>query len=140
MQMAVQPYTGTSSFLPLLNSGELDFGINNFVDLALAYQGPDRLKIGGRNPFPHIPMSSGNAGLSLWWAARKDSLIKTIHDIKGKRLTGEYPAQLANWYITFAALAGAGLSWKDVKVVAVPAANEGVDAWSKAVRTPLCMR
>ena len=59
---------------------------------------------------------------------RKDSLIKTIHDIKGKRLTGEYPAQLANWYITFAALAGAGLSWKDVKVVAVPAANEGVDA------------
>jgi uncharacterized protein len=59
---------------------------------------------------------------------RKDSPIKTIHDIKGKRLTGEYPAQLANWYITFAALAGAGLSWKDVKVVAVPAANEGIDA------------
>src|ERR671924_430477 len=55
MQMAVQPYTGTSTFMPLLNNGELDFGINNFVDLALAYQGPERLKIGGKNPFPHIP-------------------------------------------------------------------------------------
>jgi uncharacterized protein len=131
MQMAVQPYTGTSSFLPLLNSGELDFGINNFVDLALAYQGPDRLKIGGRNPFPHIPnvrLVMRGSPLLVGLLVRKDSPIKTIHDIKGKRLTGEYPAQLANWYITFAALAGAGLSWKDVKVVAVPAANEGVDA------------
>jgi uncharacterized protein len=131
MQMAVQPYTGTSSFLPLLNSGELDFGLNNFVDLALAYQGPDRLKIGGRNPFPHIPnvrLVMRGSPFLVGLLVRKDSPIKTIHDIKGKRLTGEYPAQLANWYITFAALAGAGLSWKDVKVVAVPAANEGVDA------------
>src|SRR5262245_22796599 len=55
IQMAVQPYTGTSTFMPLLNSGELDFGINNFVDLALAFQRPERLKVGGRNPFPHIP-------------------------------------------------------------------------------------
>jgi ABC-type nitrate/sulfonate/bicarbonate transport system substrate-binding protein len=32
---------------------------------------------------------------------RKDSAIKTIQDIRGKRLTGEYPAQLANWYNLF---------------------------------------
>jgi TRAP transporter TAXI family solute receptor len=131
IQMAVQPYTGTSSFLPLLNSGELEFGINNFVDLALAYQGPERLKIGGRNPFSHVPnvrLVMRGSPFLVGLLVRKDSPIKTIHDIKGKRLTGEYPAQLANWYIAFAALAGAGLSWKDVKVVAVPAANEGVDA------------
>jgi TRAP-type uncharacterized transport system substrate-binding protein len=54
-QMTVQPYTGTSTFLPLLNTGEIDFGINNAVDMALAYQGPERLKIGGRNPFQHTP-------------------------------------------------------------------------------------
>lgn len=54
-QITVQPYTGTSTFLPLLNTGEIDFGINNAVDMALAYQGPDRLKIGGRNPFQHTP-------------------------------------------------------------------------------------
>lgn len=131
MQMTVQPYTGTSSFLPLLNSGELDFGINNFVDLALAYQGPERLKVGGQNPFPHIPnvrLVMRGSPFLVGLVVRKDSPFKTIYDIKGKRLTGEYPAQLANWYIMFAALASAGLSWKDVKVVAVPAANEGVDA------------
>jgi TRAP transporter TAXI family solute receptor len=131
LQMAVQPYTGTSSFMPLLNSGELDFGINNFVDMALAYQGPERLKIGGRNPFPHIPnvrLVMRGAPFLVGLLVRKDSPIRTIHDIKGKRLTGEYPAQLAVWYNMFGALASAGLSWKDVRVVAVPAANEGVDA------------
>ena len=131
IQMTVQPYTGTSTFMPLLNNGELDFGINNFVDMALAYQGPDRLKIGGRNPFPHIPnvrLVMRGSPFLVGLLMRKDSPIKTIHEIKGKRLSGEYPAQLAVWYNMFGALASAGLTWTDVKVVPVPGANEGVDA------------
>lgn len=59
---------------------------------------------------------------------RKDSSIKTIREIKGKRVTGEYPAQLAVWYNMFAFLSSAGMTWDDVKVVPVPAGNEGVDA------------
>lgn len=131
VQMTVQPYAGTSTFMPLLNSGELDFGMNNFVDLALAYQGPERLKISGRNPFPHIPnvrLVMRGAPFLVGLLTRKDSPIKTIFEIKGKRVTGEYPAQLAVWYNMFGALASAGLSWNDVKVVSVPGANEGVDA------------
>src|SRR5262245_38137524 len=53
-QAVVQPYTGTSTFLPLLDNGELDLGVVNAVDMGLAYQGPARFKIGGRNPFPHV--------------------------------------------------------------------------------------
>jgi TRAP transporter TAXI family solute receptor len=59
---------------------------------------------------------------------RKDSPIKTVHDVKGKRMTGEYPAHLAVWYNMFGHLASAGLTWSDVKVIPVPAVNEGVDA------------
>ena len=33
MQSVVQPYTGSSTFLPLLDNGELDFGIINAVDM-----------------------------------------------------------------------------------------------------------
>jgi TRAP transporter TAXI family solute receptor len=130
-QMVVQPYTGTSTFLPLLDTGELDFGINNAVDMALSYQGPERLKIGGRNPFAHTPnvrLVMRGAPLLTGPLARKDSRIGTIHDVKGKRLTGEYPAQLSNWYNMFAFLASAGMTWDDVKIVPVPAVNEGVDA------------
>src|SRR3989454_2254467 len=53
-QMVVQPYTGTSTMLPLLNSGEVDFGLVNAVDLALAYRGAG-FKIGGPNPYPPAP-------------------------------------------------------------------------------------
>ena len=130
VRMAVQPYSGSSTFLPLLNSGELEFGVNNAVDMALAYRGT-AFKIGGRNPFPHTP----NARLLLRGApfkvgllVRKDSPIKTVQDVKGKRMTGEYPAHLAVWYNMFGHLASAGLTWKDVTVVPVPAVNDGVTA------------
>jgi hypothetical protein len=130
-QMVVQPYSGTSTFLPLLNTGEIDFGVNNAVDMALSYQGPERLKIGGRNPFQHTPnvrlVMRGSILLTAL-LVRKDSPIKSIQDIRGKRLTGEYPAQLANWYNLFGFLTGAGMKWEDVKIVPVPAVNEGVDA------------
>jgi uncharacterized protein len=130
-QMTVQPYTGTSTFLPLLNNGEIDFGVNNAVDMALSYQGPERLKIGGRNPFAHTPnarLVMRGAPLLVGLVVRKDSPLKSVHEIKGKRVTGEYPAQLAVWYNLFGHLATAGLTWSDVNVVPVPAANEGMDA------------
>jgi TRAP transporter TAXI family solute receptor len=129
-QMTIQPYTGTSTFLPLVDSGEMDFGINNAVDLALSYRGPN-YKIGGRNPFPLTPnvrLVMRGSPLMGSLVVRKDSPLKSIHDVKGKRLTGEYPAHLAVWYTTFASLANGGLTWSDVKVVPVPAVNEGIDA------------
>ena len=131
IQVGVQPYTGTSTFLPLVNTGELDFGVINAVDMGLAYQGPQRLKAGGRNPFPHTPdvrLVMRGAPLLTGLLVRKDSPIKTIHDIKGKRMTGEYPAHLAVWFNMFAFLSSAGMTWDDVKVVPVPAVNDGVDA------------
>ena len=130
LKMSVQPHAGSSTFLPLLASGELEFGINNAVDMALAYRGP-ALKVGGRNPFPHTPnvrVVMRGAPLLVGLVVRKDSPIKTIGDIKGKRMTGEYPAHIAVWYNMFGHLASAGLTWNDVKVVPVPAVNEGMDA------------
>src|SRR6266436_6697413 len=55
-QMVVQPHAGTSTMLPLINSGEMEFGIQNGVDLWLAYRGSAH-QIGGRNPFAHTPRS-----------------------------------------------------------------------------------
>ena len=99
--------------------------------MALSYQGPVRLKIGGRNPFQHTPnvrLVMRGSILMTALLVRKDTPMKTIHDIRGKRLTGEYPAQLANWYNLYGFLAGAGMKWEDVQIVPVPGANEGSDA------------
>ena len=88
LQMTVQPYTGTSTFLPLLNSGEIDFGVNNSVDMALSYQGPERLKIGGRNPYAHTPNAApGDARRAPAGGppGAQGLPLKSVHDIKGKR-------------------------------------------------------
>jgi uncharacterized protein len=130
LRMAVQPYAGSSTFIPLLNSGELEFGVSNAVDMALTYRGP-KFTIGGRNPFPHAPnirLVMRGSPFLVALLVRKDSPIKTVYDIKGKRMTGEYPAHLAVWYNMFGHLSTAGYTWNDVKVVPVPAVNEGVDA------------
>jgi uncharacterized protein len=130
VKLTVQPYSGSSTFLPLLDSGELEFGVNNAVDMALALRGPS-FKIGGRNPFPHTPSARlvmNGSPFLVGLLVRKDSPIKNVYDVKGKRMTGEYPAHLAVWYNMFGHLASAGFGWSDVKVVPVPAVNEGVDA------------
>lgn len=130
VKLAVQPYAGTSTFVPLLESGELEFGVNNAIDMGLVYRGPS-YQIGGRNPFPHGPslrLVMRGAPLMIAPLVRKDAPIRTMQEVRGKRVTGEYPANLAIWYNVFGALGSAGLTWNDVRVVPVPALNDGVDA------------
>jgi TRAP transporter TAXI family solute receptor len=129
-RMSVQPYSGSSTFLPLLDSGELEFGVVNAVDMALTYRGP-KFTIGGKNPFPYAPnirLVMRGSPFLVGLLVKKDSPIKTVYDVKGKRMTGEYPAHLAVWYNMLGHLSTAGYTWKDVKIVPVPAVNEGVDA------------
>lgn len=131
IQVSPQPFTGTSTFLPLLNNGELDFAIVNAVDMGMAYVGPQKLKVGGKNDFHHSPnirLVMRGSPLIVGLLVRKDSPLKTVADVKGKRVTGEYPAQQAVWFNVYGALASGGLTWKDVKVVPVPAVNDGIDA------------
>jgi hypothetical protein len=109
----------------------LDFALASNIDLAMSYQGPGRLKLVGRNPYPHTPhirLVMRGAPLAVGLLVRNDSPIKTIADVKGRWVTGEFPAQLHNFFVAYAALASAGLTWDDVKVVPVPAVNEAVDA------------
>jgi len=131
VQTTIQPYTGTSTFLPLLNNGELEFGVVNGVDMGMAYLGPQKLKVGGKNDFPHSPnirLVMRGAPLIIALIVKKDSPLKSVHDLKGKRVTGEYPAHQAVWFNMYGLLASGGLTWKDVKVVPVPAVNDGIDA------------
>jgi TRAP transporter TAXI family solute receptor len=99
--------------------------------MGMAYQGPQRLKVGGKNDFPHSPntrLVMRGAPLIIGLLVKKDSPLKSVQEIKGKRVTGEYPAHQAVWFNMFGQLANGGLSWKDVKVVPVPAVNDGIDA------------
>src|SRR3989442_893833 len=91
MQAQVQPYAGTSTFVPLLDSGELDFGVVNAVDMGMVYQG-QRLKIGGRNPFPHVATSRliiRRSPPRSSFIVRKNSPVKNNGHVKRKQVTGQ---------------------------------------------------
>ena len=131
IRATLQTHSGTSTFLPLLNTGELDFAVVNGVDMGMAYLGREKLKVGGKNDFVHSPnirLVMRGAPLIVALLVKKDSPLKSVHDIKGKRVTGEYPAHQAVWFNMYGQLASAGLTWNDVKVVPVPAVNDGIDA------------
>src|SRR5262245_1491354 len=84
-EVALQPYTGTSTFLPLLNGGEVEFGVVNAVDMGLAYRGSS-FKIGGRNPFPHAPNSRlvlRGAALMVGLLARQAWSIQSVYGVTG---------------------------------------------------------
>ena len=124
MQVRVQPYSGSTTYMPLLDSGELELGLNHTNDVRLAYR--------GEKPFhrsPNLRMLSVIFPLVVGAIVRNDSDIQRIEDVRGKRVTGRYTSQLAVYYNWTAILAGGGLTWKDVVEVPVPGVNEGIQAF-----------
>ncbi|MEE8396535.1 MAG: TAXI family TRAP transporter solute-binding subunit [bacterium] len=113
LKARVQPYSGTSVALPLVNSGEVELGLNNTNDVRMAYR--------GLKPFiPSPKLRLINVMFTLRVAAfvhHNNKSVMTLTDLRGKRVTGDFSAQLAVWYNATSILGGAGLGWKDVKKV-----------------------
>jgi TRAP transporter TAXI family solute receptor len=130
-RVVVQPYSGSSTYLPLLNAGELQLGPISAVEVAMAYQGPDRLKVAGRNPYPPAPnvrlvVRGGPVRVAQW--ARRESVLRSVSDLRGRRVTGVYSANLGVWLSSTAILASCNLSWNDVQVIPVSTVSEGMRA------------
>jgi TRAP transporter TAXI family solute receptor len=123
LQVRVQPYSGSSTYIPLLNSGELALGLNNTSDALHAYQ--------GLKPFhaaPNLRVISVIFPLKVAMFVPKNSNIQSLSELKGKRVTGRYTAQLAVYYNVGSILASASLSWNDVNILPVANVNQGVQA------------
>lgn len=108
----VQPHSGSSTFLPLINAGELEMGLNNSNDVRMAFRGLKPFV-----PTPNIRLVSVLFVLRVAPFVRANSGITSLNDIRGKRVAGEYRAHLAVWYNSTSMMANAGLTWDDVKMV-----------------------
>jgi uncharacterized protein len=58
---------------------------------------------------------------------RKDSAIRTVADLRGKRVPGEFATQINSLWMAEATLASAGLTYADVQTVPVPHVVRGID-------------
>lgn len=124
IQTRVQPHGGNNAFVPAVNAGEVDFGLANVLEMRDALAGSGIYK---GQPLKNLRVLGVLMPLRTAFFVPKDSPIKTMKDLKGKRVTGRYTSQKVVQYITAGLLANAGLSYKDVKTVPVPNVNRGAD-------------
>jgi TRAP transporter TAXI family solute receptor len=115
MQTRIQPTAGESALLPLINNGEADFGIANVIEAIEAYTGK---AVAGKQE--KLRVVAAVQPLRVGFFARKDSDMKTMADVKGKRFPLGFSAMRTNDDLAIASLAAAGLTPKDIKPVMVP--------------------
>lgn len=124
LNVRVQPAGGTSQFVPLIDSGELDFGVVNIIEAKEALSGTGafegKKQTGIRMAAVLYPFRNG-------MFVRNDSPIKTTADLKGARISYGYTSQLTLKAITDAYLANGGLTIADAKQVLVPNVLRGAD-------------
>jgi TRAP transporter TAXI family solute receptor len=141
-KVAVQPYTGSSVYLPLINSGEATLAFSSGLDAHAAFRGTDRKALRKMRAIARI------WPLKVALMARAKAGINTIADMKGKRVVIDFKGQKAMGMVIRAMMATGGLTDKDVKGVTVGSVVSGnkaliegnVDVTFIAVGIPLVKR
>lgn len=126
LKATVYPFASATVYLPAVNTGEYAFGISNVEELRVAVLGIDQFK--GR-PYADLRASAILYPLRVTFFVRKDSGIRTMADLKGKRVTDGYGSQKTVPPILDALLATGGLTRADVQGVNVPNVVGGAEAF-----------
>jgi len=110
MNVLVQPTAGDNVIVPMTGRGEAEIGITNIMEPQ------DGLARG----FKDLRLITAVHALRTPFFVRKDSPMRTIADLKGKRVSMGYSAMRNLDTVARAMLATAGLTEKDVIPVLVP--------------------
>jgi TRAP transporter TAXI family solute receptor len=124
IQARVQPSSGTGVMVPLVNSGELDIGFVNTLELTEAYTGTGSF---ANRPQKNLRVVGVMFPIRSGFFVRKDSPIRSAADLKGKAIPYGYTTQEIIKTVVDGLLANGGLSAGDVKTVLVPNLIRGVD-------------
>jgi TRAP transporter TAXI family solute receptor len=112
MLFRVKPGGGSSSLVPQMNDGKVDFGVNNAAESRFAFTGTGIFK-GKKHPNFRIVAMVYPLRIAL--AVPADSPIKKVSDAKGMRMGSKFTAQQILQVIQSAMLANGGLKQGDLK-------------------------
>ena len=124
MNLRLQPFGGSSAYVPGINAGEIEFGLANELETHYAVTGQVIYK---DKPQADLRVVAILTPLFSNFFVRKDSPIKTIADLKGKRVPSDFVSQRVIDVLTKGMLANANLSYGDVQKVPVPNVVGGAD-------------
>ena len=108
-----QPHAGSSVYLPLMEAGEITLGLNSSLDSGLAF--------GGKAPYKKATKNVRSIArvwiLPYAYMVKESSGIKTLADLKGKRVVVKFKTNVSLAQANRTILSSAGLTTKDVTPV-----------------------
>jgi TRAP transporter TAXI family solute receptor len=110
LKMRPQPMGGTQQYIPVVNAGELPFGISNAVQFNMALGGTGISK----RKYPNLRLVSQLMTFRTGPIVAGNSSIKKLSDIRGKRVPFGFKASPLFQHIFTGYLTNAGLTWDDV--------------------------
>jgi hypothetical protein len=126
LKATVYPFASATVYLPAVNAGEYAFGISNVGELRVAVLGIEQFA--GR-PYRELRATTILYPLRVAFFVRKDSPIRSIADLRGKRVVDGYSSQKTIPPLLDALYATAGMTRADVRPVNVPNVVGGADAF-----------
>jgi uncharacterized protein len=124
MVVRVQPFAGPPAWLPSMDQGQTDMGVLTSADAVTSYKGVVHYK----RPFKNTRVLVVGGAIQLAFYVRRDGPIQTMADLKGKRIPTDFPGIPIVMLSSTAALASAGLSYKDIVKVPVSDLQAGNQA------------
>jgi len=122
MRVTARPYVGPSAFMPLINAGEVTMGLSSMGEANASYLGLET------EPMKDVRTVARIVAMPFAFVVRKDSGIKTIADLKGKKVVLDFAAAGALTEMSQTMLDGAGLGRDDVEVLTVSGVGQGIEA------------
>lgn len=113
VRATAQPHAGSSVYLPLMDNGEITLGLNSSLDSGLAY--------GGKKPYSRA-YTKVRSIARIWilpyaYMVKENSGIKTVADLKGKRVVINFKTNVSLAQLNRTILSTAGLTPNDVTAV-----------------------
>jgi len=123
MSAKVQPYNGPNAWMPLLEEGEVEFGIINILDSNMAATGTGNYK----KAYPMIRIVAGGVfPFTGSIMVRDKSEIKTGADLKGKRMAWDFGGHAITQTWQNAAMEVLGIKASDVTQVRFSNLNDAI--------------
>ena len=127
IKVVVKPFSGPGTYMAMINTGEIDMGLPNSLDTKYAFDGNPILGYKKTNNERMLLPGGPNVGM-IPIAARKDTGIRTIADLRGKRVAADFGGNPVIALEMEAHLALGGLTWGDVVKVPVVDYKDGLTA------------
>lgn len=122
-RVTVQPYTGSSVYLPLIDAGEVTLGLNSSLDLAGARRGDL-----GDHPLTNVRVLARIWPLRATLTVRNDLGITKVSELGGKRVVTTFSALKAMSSVSKTLLELSGVSVDDIDNVSVAGLGPGMEA------------